>query len=149
MAPRVQAVCAILLLALLAGCTKKPAVVVHVFRDPAAPMAAQLKRAVAHFQSLNMKGTNGRLIVVADTETTDYRARLADLGTALSPDLVFLNSRGDADKNPRLQEELTRALEVGGEGRRCVAFIPSWVTGDERTAAQTFLNFLISSGELW
>lgn len=132
------------------GCSKKNnAVVIHVFLDPAAPGAAQLVRAIDHFHSLNIRGKNGRSIVVAAADSTEYAGSLQNLGRGLNPELVFLNSRSDAEKNLIIRAELSRAIELGGEGRRCVVFIPSWVEGDELVATQTFLNFLISSGDLW
>ncbi len=140
----------ILLLTFCAGCHGSGnTVVVHVFRDQGAPNAAQVTRAVERFQALKIHATDGKLIIVEEVEPGDYRARLGELGQSLKPELVFLNARADAEKNPLLREELNRAVELGGEGRRFVAFIPSWVAGDELLATRTFVNYLVSSGELW
>ncbi len=140
----------ILLLALCAGCHgTSNTVVVHIFRDQAAPNASQLTRIMDRFEALKIHATDGKLIVIAEVEPGDYRARFGELGQNLKPELVFLNARTDAEKNPNLREELTRAVELGGEGRRFVAFIPSWVKGDELLATRTFMNYQVSSGELW
>ncbi len=137
-------VAAALLLALLAGCNgPDDTIVVHVFRDPAAPSAPVLARRIAYFQSLNVR-TPGRKLIVVSEVAADYHASLSDLGDASAPGLVILNSERDGEKNPRLQEELTHAIDICSDGQRCLAFIPSWVAGEQRVAAQMVLNSLLS-----
>ncbi len=133
------------------GCTRAggDAVVVHVFRDPAAAAAPQFTRAIEHFQAQNVRARSGKPIVIAPYDVKDYAARLPDVGDRLNPELIVLNSRNDAEKNPALQRELARAIELGGEGRRCLVLIPSWVAGEELAATRMFMDFLVTSGDLW
>ncbi len=142
---------ALALLAFTAACTKAggDAVVVHVLRDPGAPVAAQFTRAIEHFHAQSIRAKSGKPIVIAPYDIKDYAARLQEVGGRLSPDLIVLNSRNDAEKNAVLQTELPRAIELGGEGRHCVVLIPSWVSGEELAAARMFMNFLVTSGDLW
>ncbi len=142
---------AMVLIATGVSCTRAggDAVVVHIFRDPAAPVAAQFTRAIEHFQSQSMQARSGKPIVIAPYDVRDYAGFLKEIGGKLTPDFIVLNSRADAEKNPVLQRELARAIELGGEGRHCVVLIPSWVSGEELAASRMFMNFLVSSGDLW
>ncbi len=139
------AVFAIVLTCLLAACSRsgQDTVVVHVFRDGAAPSAPVLARRIAYFQSLRVRTPNRRLIIVAE-DAGDYAGKLAVLGATAAPELVILNSERDGERNPKLREELAYAIDLGTDGHRCLAFVPSWVSGDERLAAQMLLNTLLS-----
>ena len=130
---------------LLAACdrTSDHDVVVRIFRDPAAPSAALLARRIAYFQSLHVRTPNRRLIVISET-VADYAGALREFDNLPAAELVILNSERDGEKNAKLQEELAHAIDIGADGHRCLAFIPSWVSGDERLAAQMLLNSLLS-----
>lgn len=141
---RLQLVPAVLIALLLAGCRSgTDAVVVHVFRDASSPSASVLTRRIAYFRSLNVRTPSRRLIMI-DEFASDYPSNLSDLGSASMPELVILNSERDGEKNPRLQEELAHAIDLCSNNQRCLAFIPSWVSGEERTAAQMLLNSLLT-----
>ena len=128
----------------LNACSRRSdTVVVHVFRDPAASSAGVLARRIAYFQSLHVRTPSRRLIVVSETPG-EYTRMLSELGGAAAPELVILNSERDGEHNAKLQEELAHAIDLGTDGHRCLAFVPSWVSGDERLAAQMLLNSLLS-----
>ena len=130
---------------LLAACdrTRGHDVVVRIFRDPAAPSAAVLARRIAYFQSLHVRTPNRRLIVVREA-AADYAGALQQFNNVPAAELIILNSERDGDNNAKLQEELAHAIDIGTAGHRCLAFIPSWVSGDERLAAQMLLNSLLT-----
>ncbi len=141
---RLQLALGLLTAMLLGGCTgRNDAVVVHVFRDASSPSAAVLSRRIAHFRSLNVRTPSRKLIVLNETDS-DYLGTLGKLGNESTTELVILNSERDVETNPRLQEELAHAIDLCTDGQRCLAFIPSWVSGEQRTAAQMVLNSLLA-----
>ncbi len=141
---RLQLALGLLTAMLLGGCTgRNDAVVVHVFRDASSPSAAVLSRRIAYFRSLHVRTPSRRLIVINEL-SSDYRGRLGDLGSASMPELVIVNSERDGEKNARLQEELAHAIDLCSDGQRCLAFVPSWVSGEQRAAAQMVLTSLLA-----
>jgi len=60
--------------------------------------------------------------------------------------VIILNAPDDAEESPALQKDLPQAANICAGLKACPAnvpaIIPPQVTGDQRQAAQTFVDFL-------
>jgi hypothetical protein len=119
-------------------------VVVHIYRDRNGSIEPWLWQEIREFQEAGVRTASGRAIILATYEPADYLKTLGEVGIALKPDLVVLNSASEADTNPALKAELNGARRLCATAGGCPAFVPSWASGEGREAAQRFLAFLIS-----
>ena len=139
----------LLAVALLCGCkhrARPKAVVVHVLRNLASPYGSDMDRRILEYQGDNPKLPSGQPIVI-ESETDDYQQMLDKQNTAnLHVDVIVLDSADDVKANPTLQAELPKATNVCAGLQACPtnipAIIPSQITGAEREAAQSFVDFL-------
>ena len=145
----VLAILPFLLFALLCGCKPRPkssTVVVHLLRDLRSVYGSELDRRILDFQGSNPRIGSGAPIVI-ESETGDYKDMLQRQSpSSENIDLIILNSAEDAISNATLQAALPQATNICAGLKACPAtipaIIPQQVSGNEREAAQKFLNFL-------
>ncbi len=144
-----QAVSLLLLAPLLLGCKprrKSPTVVVHLLRNLSSPYGTELDHRILDFQGTDPRLKSGSPIMV-ESSTGDYKQMLDKQTTNNQDvDLIVLDSMDDAKSNPVLMSALGSAVNVCAGLKACStnvpAIIPSQVGGDDREAAQDFVNFL-------
>ena len=152
MAQRLRFAVALFLLiavALLGGCkhrARPKTVMVHVLRNLASPYGSEMDRRILEYQGSNPKLPSGQPIVV-QSETDDYQQMLDKENNSESRvDVIVLDAADDVKSNPALQAELAKATNVCAGLQACPtnipAIIPAHVTGVEREAAQSFVDFL-------
>jgi hypothetical protein len=153
MAQRVRFAVALFLLllvvALLCGCkhrTRPKAIVVHLLRNLASPYGSDMDRRILEYQGSNPKLPSGQPIMV-QSETDDYQEMLdKQNNTSTSVDVIVLDSADDVKSNSTLQAALSQATNVCAGLQACPtnipAIIPAPITGAEREAARSFVDFL-------
>lgn len=152
MAQRVRfalAVSLLLLMPFLIGCKprrKSSTVVVHLLRNLSSPYGTDLDHRILDFQSTEPRLSSGQSITV-QSETGDYKQMLEKQTTSNQDvDLIVLDSSDDATGNPALMSALSSAVNVCAGLKACpknvMAIIPSQIGGEDRDAAQAFVNFL-------
>lgn len=145
----VLAVLPILLVTLLFGCKPRPkssTVVVHLLRDLRSPYGSELDRRILDFQGSNPRLASGAPIMIV-SETSDYKDMLSrQTATTNNIDLIILNSSDDVQSSVALQAALPQATNVCAGLKACPtavpAIIPQQISGNEREAAQKFVDFL-------
>lgn len=134
---------------LLVGCKprrKSPTVVVHLLRNLNSPYGTDLDHRILDFQGSDPKLPSGAPIMV-ESSTGDYKQMLEkQTSSNQDVDLILLDSMDDAKSNPAIMSALGSAVNVCAGLKACPtnvpAIIPSQVGGDDREAAQAFVNFL-------
>lgn len=140
---------ALFLLAGISGC-KRPGeseaqvVVVGCYRDRNAPFEPWLTEVSHEFSSGQPKTRTGKSILITTYETNEFEKRLSEVGTRLHPNLVIVSSASQIPENSELFKELKNAKSVCPSRSPCLAFIPSWVQGDQRDAASRYVDFLLT-----
>lgn len=144
-----QAVSLLLLTPLLLGCKprhKSSTVVVHLLRNLSSPYGTELDHRILDFQGTEPQLKSGAPIMV-ESSTGDYKQMLEKQTTSNQDvDLIVLDSMDDAKNNPAIMSALGSAVNVCAGLKACPtnvpAIIPSQIGGDDREAAQVFVNFL-------
>ncbi len=139
----------VLLIALLGACKPKPkstTVVVRVLRDLRSIYGSELDRRILDFQGSNPRLPSGQSILLS-SDTGDYKDMLQkQTSNSDTADVIILDSPDDAQLSPSLQIALPQAANVCAGLKACPAnipaIIPSQVTGNDRQAAQMFVDFL-------
>jgi hypothetical protein len=153
MAQRLKCAVAISLIplfALFCGCKprqpKSSTVVVHLLRNLNSVYGSNLDRRILDFEGSNPRVKSGQHIDV-QSETGDYKEMLRRQSSGSdNVSLIILDSQDDAGSNSALQIALPQAINVcaGLQGCPTVipAIIPAQITGNDREAAQAFVDFL-------
>jgi hypothetical protein len=144
-----QAVSLLLLAPLLLGCKprhKSPTVVVHLLRNLSSPYGTELDHRLLDFQGTDPKLASGAPIMV-ESSTGDYKQMLEkQTSSNQDVDLIVLDSVDDAKNSPAIMSAIGSAVNVCAGLKACPtnvpAIIPSQIGGDDREAAQAFVNFL-------
>jgi len=107
---------------------------------------SEVDRRILEFQGSNPRLASGAPIIVA-SETGDYKDMLQRLSSSTENiDLVILNSPDDAQFSTTIQVAMPQATNICAAVKACPAvvpaIIPQQVSGNEREAAQKFLDFL-------
>jgi len=135
------------LLLSLSGCRSSEridgqVVVVRCFRDLNAAFEPWLSRASYEFSITQPRTKSGKPILVSTYESTDFQKALADVGPRLHPDLVFVSSASQIPPDGEISKGLKDAKDICPNQSACLAFIPSWVQGDQRDATEVFMDYL-------
>ena len=152
MAQRPRFVPALLLLVVItlsSGCQrrqKSTSVTVHLLRDLRSVYGSELDRRILDFEGSNPRVQSGQHIVIA-SETGDYKDMLQRQNSSTENiDLIILNAPDDASASTALQAALPQAANVCAGLKACPAnvpaIIPSQISGNDREAAQKFVEFL-------
>jgi hypothetical protein len=139
----------ILLLVPVSGCKQRPrssTVVVHLLRDLRSVYGSELDRSILDFEGSNPRVKSGQHIDIA-SETGDYKNMLQrQTSNTENIDLIILNSPDDAKLSSALEIALPQATNVCAGVKACPAnvpaIIPQQITGNDREAAQNFVDFL-------
>jgi len=145
----VAAVWLLLLIALLGACkpkAKSSTVVVRVVRDLRSVYGSEMDRRILDFQGSNPKLPSGQAVIIS-SETGDYKDMLQkQTSSSQGADLVILDAPDDAQASPALLIVLPQAANICAGVKACPAnvpaIIPAQVTGNNRQAAQMFVDFL-------
>ncbi len=143
------AISLVLLFALFCGCQprkpKSSTVVVHLLRNLNSVYGSNLDRRILDFEGSNPRVKSGQHIDI-QSETSDYREMLRKLASYENVSLVILDSPEDVGSNSALQIALPQATNVCAGVQACPAvipaIIPAQVSGNDREAAQAFIDFL-------
>lgn len=143
------AISLILLFALFSGCKprkqRSSTIEVHLLRNLNSVYGSNLDRRILDFEGSNPRVKSGQHIDI-QSETGDYKEMLRKQSSGDNVSLVILDSPDDATSNSALTIALPQAANVcaGLQGCPAVipAIIPSQVTGNDREAAQAFVDFL-------
>jgi ABC-type glycerol-3-phosphate transport system substrate-binding protein len=139
----------VLLIALFSGCkARKPkssTVVVHLLRNLNSVYGSNLDRRILDFEGSNPRVKSGQHIDI-QSETSDYKEMLRKQSSNDDVTLIIMDSPDDAGANSALATALPQATNVcaGVQGCPAVipAIIPAQVSGNDREAAQAFVDFL-------
>ncbi|MGA2902865.1 MAG: hypothetical protein ABSD98_03475 [Candidatus Korobacteraceae bacterium] len=143
------AISLLLLFALLCGCKprkpKSSEVVVLLLRDLRSIYGSELDRRILDFEGSNPR-VRGQHIVIT-SETGDYNDMLQrQTSSSDNIDLIILDAPDDAKLSSALEIALPQAVNVCAGLKACPnvipAIIPPRITGNEREAAQAFVDFL-------
>jgi hypothetical protein len=115
-------------------------VVVHVLRDPSAPFATNLERADWQFASAKPHLNNGKGVMIATNEGRSFPILLRKLDTR-GQELLILNSQKDVSEVAGVRNHIGRPQLICGGAS---AYVPDWVSGDEREATEMYLRFLVA-----
>jgi hypothetical protein len=137
------------LVALLGACKPKPkssTVVVRVLRDLRSIYGSELDRRILEFQGSNPRLASGAPVVVS-SDTGDYKDLLQkQTSESQGADVIILNAPEDAQASSALELALPQATNicagVGACPANVPAIVPPQITGNERQAAQLFVDFL-------
>lgn len=143
------AVWLLLIVALLGACkprTKKTPVVVRVVRDLRSIYGSEFDRRILEFQGSNPRLPSGQAIIVS-SETGDYKDMLQkQTSNSEGTDVIILDAPEDASASPALQIALPQAANICAGVKACPAnvpaIIPAQVNGNNRQAAQMFVDYL-------
>jgi hypothetical protein len=131
-----------LILSMSSACKERehsPPVIVHVLRDLSAPFADNLRQADLQFGLSKARLNNGKWVMVATNEDSSYAMlvrRLADT----PEDLLILNSPSDLPDSAAVQDHVGRPQLICSGAP---AYIPDWVSGEQREATEMYLRFLV------
>jgi hypothetical protein len=144
------AISLLLLFALFCGCKprkpKSSEVVVHLLRDLRSIYGSELDRRILDFEGSNPRVKSGQHIYIA-SETGDYIDMLQkQTSSTENIDLVILDAPDEAKLSSALEIALPQAVNVCAGLKACPnvipAIVPPQITGNEREAAQAFVDFL-------
>lgn len=113
-------------------------VVVHVLRAPY--FAADFTQADMQFAQTRPSVHSGRTVALQAKDDVPYWDVLKRL-KVFTPDVLILYSQDFVPNDPAIKNQLGTSELVCGVH---AAFIPTSVSGEEREAAQAYLNFLVS-----
>ena len=142
-------VCMSLVLAALSSCKshKPPAVIVSVLRNGESSFSPAIERKLLAFQQTQPKTGSGKLIIVQTILPTheEFGNIISDVSrlSNMKPELVILDSSGQAKLNSLLEHEVARSQNPCGTQANCPSFIPSWVSGEKLDAAKKVLAALM------
>jgi hypothetical protein len=131
-----------LVLSLFLGCEERShptPVVVHVLRDASASFAKNLRQADLEFGSSKARLSSGRWMMIATNEGDSYPALVKRLAPT-TEDLVVLNSLSDLPDVAAVKDHVGRPQFICGGAP---AYIPDWVSGEQREATEIYLRFLL------
>jgi hypothetical protein len=144
----VPAILLLLILPLVSACQrhqKSTSVTVHLLRDLRSVYGSELDRRILDFEGSNPRVQSGQHIVIA-SETGDYKDMLQRQSGSDNIDLIILDSPDDASVSSAVQAALPQAVNVCAGLKACPAnvpaIIPSQIGGNDREAAQKFVDFL-------
>jgi hypothetical protein len=120
--------------------------VVHLLRNLSSPYGTELDHRLLDFQGTDPQLKSGAPIMV-ESSTGDYKQMLEKQTSSNQDiDLIVLDSADDAKNSPAIMSAMGSSVNVCAGLKACPtnvpAIIPSQVGGDDREAAQDFVNFL-------
>lgn len=119
-------------------------VLVHVLRDPSAPFAKDLRHADLQFGVSRARLNSGKWIMVATNEGSSYPTLVRRLADS-QEEMLILDSASDLPDSAAVGDHLGKPqLICGGTP----AYIPDWVSGEQREAAEMYLRFLVARCEV-
>jgi len=125
------------------SCQKtEPLLVVHVMRDTSKPFASKLRQSDMQFGLTKPHLRNGKGVIAATFEATSFPQLLAKVDQ-LAPDLLILDKQGDLPDQGVMGRLGASRPVCGGHP----AYVPDWVSGEEREAATMYLDFLTTHCE--
>jgi hypothetical protein len=118
---------------------KPPLIVVHVLRSP--PKAfSELEAVTFKFGLEKPHISNGKGMMIATYEGSAYREELKH-ADRMQPDVIIFTPASDSSSlDPAIRDKLGRPTSVC---RDKIAYVPTWVTGETREAADVYLQFLL------
>lgn len=129
-------------LATCASCGRKQPptlspIVVHVLCDPSAEFAAPLRAADSEFALGKPRLANGRPVIVATNEGNSYSDLLGRVGD-MPPTLLII------DYHTKPLADIASLVRGATPEPVCgaIAYVPTFVTGEERQAAEAYVRFL-------
>jgi hypothetical protein len=114
--------------------------VIHVLRDPSSSFAGKLRAADLQFALTKPHLKSGKAIMVATNEGDSF-PKLLRRFAEFTPDLLIFDSQAEMPDDPNIRNQVGKAEPVCGQHP---AFIPTSVSGEQREAAQMYLQFLAS-----
>jgi hypothetical protein len=134
-----------LILGMTTACEREdaPPIIVHVLRDPSASFAKSLRQTDFQFGLTKPRLKSGKWVMVATNEGNSYPTlvrRLADT----QQDLLILNSPSDLPDTPAVRGHVGKPQFVCGG---TPAYIPDWISGESREAAEMYLKYLAAHCE--
>src|ERR1700693_1951999 len=117
--------------------------IMHVLRDPSAPFAKNLRQVDLQFGLSKAHINSGKWMMIATNEGNSYPmlvGRLADSRW----DLLMLNSPSDLPDSAALRTRVGKPQLICGG---VPAYIPDWVSGEQREATEMYLQFLVAHCE--
>lgn len=120
-------------------------VIVRVYRDRGADFAHELDRELYSFANAHHTTGSGKWIWVATIEPFHYAEELGGKVAMIKPQLIVLDRASDVSLIRGMDVNPTQAISACGPNRRCPAFIPSWVSGEELEAAKQILAAIATS----
>jgi hypothetical protein len=129
-----------LILGMTTACKREdaPPIIVHVLHDPSASFAKSLRQTDLQFGLTKPRLNSGKWVMVATNEGNSYPTlvrRLADT----QQDLLILNSPSDLPDTAAVRGHVGKPQLVCGGAP---AYIPDWVSGESREAAEMYLQYL-------
>jgi hypothetical protein len=122
------------------GVSQAP-VIVRVYRDSSSPTAQRLMWATNRFTVTAPRLKNGQPVSVAIYEPRSYSKDLQQI-EEIHPQLVILNSESELPAKSASGMGSPKLI-CGGKP----AYIPAWVSPQQREAANVLLNFLVADCE--
>jgi hypothetical protein len=113
-------------------------VIVHVLRDPSASFAKRLRDADLQF-ALTKPHLNNRMEVLVTTNEGSSFPKLQQRLADTPQDLLILSSQSDLPEDAGVRDRLGKPQLICGVA---TAYIPDWVSGEEREATEMYLRFL-------
>jgi hypothetical protein len=115
--------------------------VVRIYRDSNSAFGRDLDRKLYGLNNPNnqLRVGSGKLILVATMEG-DYQDALARKIASVKPQMIILDSPVDAKLLHGVPFDLETAKNACGAEGNCLAFIPSWVDGEELEATNLVLS---------
>ena len=135
----------VLLLAGCFSCRRQPQpLVLTVLRDSDAPFAKSLAMTTYAFDQTQARLISGRHVVVGTTEIGGARfASEFEMVIRTHPELVILESGSEVPKGSGLKSNTGSSTSVCGG--RAEMYIPTWVSGEKREAAEIYQRFIESN----
>jgi len=112
---------------------------VQVLRDPHSQFAATLRQQTDQFTASKPHVAGKNVLIATNEGGPSFAAELPHLLAKTKPEILILNSESDLPNDAGLRDELGKSELVCG---RKLAYIPSWVGGPKREAAEMYIRFL-------
>jgi hypothetical protein len=126
------------------SCRKEPQVLsIQVLRDSDAPYAKVLDSTTNDFAISKPRLISGKYVMVGTIRVggaqfgREFRRLIA-----AQPELVILDSRSEMAKDNNVENQMGQPEHLCGGN---VAYLPTWVSGEKRDAAEMYLRFVKSN----
>ena len=117
-------------------------IIVHVLRDPSQQVAKKLAAATRGFDLGKPHISSGKGVMIAAYEGSAYSAELERVAKT-QPDIVIFGTASELSNiDPSTAGRLGTPTSICSGS---VAYVPDWVTGENRDAAGAYLQFLLKN----